>query len=1097
MKIKNTYKLIILLLLTLSKSWSQNEATSLLPNVVPPSPSAYVLGNYGNVPMGLVNGTSNIEVPLMTFATKNLSIPINLFYGSNGIKVDDLSSSVGLGWNMNAGGIITRSANDVADEKDSTLPGSIPDDATLDDGILTSADIAYFYEIGNSPTADSERDIFSFNFNNISGKFVLDKNKNPVLIENQNVKIEKITESGKITFIATTNNGVKYYFSDIETTMFRLQNAGFSQPEIYTTSWYLTKITHPLGDEIYFEYENNDYSFTASESQSLIVSNPYNQENCVENGSNYQYGPVLTNITSHTMSINGRHIIKIYSNNTINGAVNFLYNTDNDPDVTVGNKKIKEIQFVGRFSEIIEKINLNYTAYSNKRTFLNQITFKDTAKSYNFEYISPDLFPQRLSKSQDIWGYYNGKSNSTLVPGVPNIPDLQFTKANKEADENFTKIGMLKKICYPTKGCSEFEYEANTFRGQKTITPAATAGYLNVYIGPTTTDPSAIKVSEETIYLPFAQIVQVGGYGEFNLDACDASLNTDHSQASLSVTCIETNSLMDLYGKAQNGNLFYYGASIILKENISVSTLYFYGEAGKHYKISLKASVRCTAGGANFVYYNSRPYTIEDNIVTGGIRVKSVKDITEAGPANYKRFLYSSLSSLNVSSGISSGSPYYISKSIKRIRCNGTGQTGVSCLYVDVTNLVLSSSSVLSLYDKGANVFYENVTVSYGDDAFLNGGETHQFIINSDLPGEVLLGSDFNHPSKTNSGWNNGLERKVIYFKKNNSAGNNFLYLKESINDYILDQRINKEVYSYSARKNFELDCFTSGQPNSIENLDIMRSVTSSHWNYLSSNQTKDYFYDSGNILIGSVINETKYFYDNPIHVQLSRKQNINSKNETLEAKYFYPPDLTGETWMPELTSANRTADPVITENYSGGTLISKSKTVFGKDVSTSSLLLPKEIYLAKFPNALPSLAGIGNLEKKITYSQYDDKGSIQQYIPESGIPVSIIWGYNKTQPIAKIENATNAQVAAALGVSDLNTINETNLSAINSLRTNPSMSNTMITTYTYLPLVGVSTITDPRGDTITYTYDALGRLEFVKDKDNNILSENQYNYKQ
>lgn len=48
------------------------------------------------------------------------------------------------------------------------------------------------------------------------------------------------------------------------------------------------------------------------------------------------------------------------------------------------------------------------------------------------------------------------------------------------------------------------------------------------------------------------------------------------------------------------------------------------------------------------------------------------------------------------------------------------------------------------------------------------------------------------------------------------------------------------------------------------------------------------------------------------------------------------------------------------------------------------------------------------------------------------------------------------------------------------------------VTTYTYDPLIGVTSITDPRGETIYYEYDEFNRLEFVKDADGNILSKNQ-----
>ena len=52
-----------------------------------------------------------------------------------------------------------------------------------------------------------------------------------------------------------------------------------------------------------------------------------------------------------------------------------------------------------------------------------------------------------------------------------------------------------------------------------------------------------------------------------------------------------------------------------------------------------------------------------------------------------------------------------------------------------------------------------------------------------------------------------------------------------------------------------------------------------------------------------------------------------------------------------------------------------------------------------------------------------------------------------------------------------------------------------MITTYTYEPLVGVTSITDPRGYTIYYEYDDLHRLKRVKDEAGHVVSENDYHY--
>lgn len=156
----------------------------------------------------------------------------------------------------------------------------------------------------------------------------------------------------------------------------------------------------------------------------------------------------------------------------------------------------------------------------------------------------------------------------------------------------------------------------------------------------------------------------------------------------------------------------------------------------------------------------------------------------------------------------------------------------------------------------------------------------------------------------------------------------------------------------------------------------------------------------------------------------------------------------------------------------------------------TSGITVPKAIDVFPFGNAVN--------QKSVLYDTYDPIGNLVEFHSKDGMYTVFIWGYNKTVPIAKIENATYSQVASALGITTtvLNTYNETNLNVINNLRNNVSLSNSMITTYTHIPLVGVSTITDPKGDIIKYNYDSFGKLISIRDAQDRLISENQYHYK-
>jgi YD repeat-containing protein len=51
------------------------------------------------------------------------------------------------------------------------------------------------------------------------------------------------------------------------------------------------------------------------------------------------------------------------------------------------------------------------------------------------------------------------------------------------------------------------------------------------------------------------------------------------------------------------------------------------------------------------------------------------------------------------------------------------------------------------------------------------------------------------------------------------------------------------------------------------------------------------------------------------------------------------------------------------------------------------------------------------------------------------------------------------------------------------------------MTTYTYDPLVGMTSSTDERNRTTYYIFDDFGRLKEVKDHEGNILQQHDYNY--
>lgn len=207
-----------------------------------------------------------------------------------------------------------------------------------------------------------------------------------------------------------------------------------------------------------------------------------------------------------------------------------------------------------------------------------------------------------------------------------------------------------------------------------------------------------------------------------------------------------------------------------------------------------------------------------------------------------------------------------------------------------------------------------------------------------------------------------------------------------------------------------------------------------------------------------------------------------------------------GQPGYTHLENAFMTGIPIIKEEKKNGQSLSKTTTKY-----ENSSLLPSSIFITNIIDGSQKIKG--------RMDKYDDKGNPTQISSATGISTAFIYGYNKTQLIAKIVGAyyddikMNSLVFAAINASDednLNPSSENNLiTKLEDLRTDPAMASYQITTYTYNPLVGMTTTIAPNGQREIYEYDSAGRLKKVKslEKDGGnliekTLKEYQYNYK-
>lgn len=198
----------------------------------------------------LQTGAAQFNLPVFSYSDKDgLSAfgAVNYVNG-NGLKVNEIASSIGAGWRPEYGGQIDRIQNGEPDDQQRpsnvtwTLSNSFyfGESNYYPNGFLyssysTSTDAdsrAAYFPIVPSPwmrynphekfTDDREQDYFNFNFNGRTGTFVIGKNGGIRILEDSRLKVTKVDldmHSSNIrttisSFTITDENGIQYVFKD-------------------------------------------------------------------------------------------------------------------------------------------------------------------------------------------------------------------------------------------------------------------------------------------------------------------------------------------------------------------------------------------------------------------------------------------------------------------------------------------------------------------------------------------------------------------------------------------------------------------------------------------------------------------------------------------------------------------------------------------------------------------------------------------------------------------------------------------------------------------------------------------------------------------
>lgn len=929
-------------------------------------------------------------------------MPITLAYHASGVKLHEFPGWVGLGWALNAGGEIRRRLQGLPDEQPGSFIGGNP--LKANDIYPGYTNDLQYLQLLFKGSVDNGADIFSFNYPGGDGKFFFDRDNGnqPVLLPYMPVKVNRLDSFASTYFTIQDPHGNLYQFGKdvLETSTSYSYPAG--SPTFNTSAWMLeTMISSSKADTISFTYQTQIDRSRPERHDTWVVEDMVDDIQTVEIDPYYPKSDFTANFTvSEMYSANNQEI------RFKNGKVVFELDAGKRQDFGITDVIGKALKRIKIYStgpggdKLLKSVTFFYGYFSgganSQRLRLDSLQMVDAAataiSTHRFQYDTtvnlPALDEETLCK--DFWGYYNGKvkgvSNVTLVPhtsgiyykplaGNPfdtTITIGSSTAGSREPDSVYMQAAVLKRVVYPGKGYTDFEYETNRYL-DSTNTVALSGG---------------LRIKSMKSY---------DGYS--------------------SVPVTKTFK----YGHDESGN-----------------------------------------GRAN--YFIDRKFFFDEQNCLYHKRFNDAPNTTPYQVAAQRRRTYYESPSIDIH-------PF----------------DGSPVVYPVVTEYFGEGSNVLG---KTVYRFRDTLDGMYGDVPNSSKGQ-----VASHFYARGQLADKKTYKKMTTGGFQPVEEEQITY----NTTSFPSVY---KFGGLVLKQM--------DVMEGLEDLLGPSNQDDYYYNNYIIHTDDS----YPVSNTQRTFDPDDSTKYVETV---TSMYYGNFAHQQPNSITTTNSRGETQVTQVRYPADyiasgtLTGNAVLDSMLAKNMQAVEIekwltLTKPSQSGKVTAGILSQF-KQLSNGLIVPDKQSRLlvaAPLSSYQTGSISAGLLQTDshygpaVHYNLFDHRGNILETQRSNGIKEAYLWSYGGTLPVAKIVGSDYSTVKQYVDTALLyssGTTEQQIRAQLATLRSALSSAGALVSTYTYKPLVGLSSETDPAGRTTYYEYDAAGRLVLMRDQNFKILKKICYNY--